>query len=61
MLFEKSKLRPAPLRPDTAANPQAGDVHEAATEEGSAGTIYHLFCALKQKEVRQYLIVNIKT
>lgn len=28
-----------PLRSDTAAKIQAGDIHEAATDEGSAGNV----------------------
>lgn len=39
MPFSKSKPRSVPLCSDTAANPQAGDIHEAATDEGSAGNV----------------------
>lgn len=37
--LKKIKLRSVPLHSDTAAKPQARDVHEAATNEGYAGNV----------------------
>lgn len=71
MLFRKSKRRSAPLRSDTA-NPQAGNIHEAAPDEGSAGKVTSCVHSSKKRHSsfrrkqnsnceHQNLIVNCQT
>lgn len=68
----KIKLRSVPLCPDTAVKPQAGDVHEAETNEGYAGNVTsfvhsskkrHSSILLKQNSncEKQTLIVKYQT